>query len=184
MTNQQKLNELTLNIEKWAVARNLIDGSTPQKQMLKLMEEFGELCGGVAKNKPEVIKDSIGDCFVVLVILKRQLGITGSYYDFSTLTEKFKMPSRFTVELACLDFGVHYGELARCIGLVDSFGIGIYPSNIEFNLIRCFGSLLAIICTQNLKIEDCVQYAYNQIKDRKGRMIDGVFVKEEDLPND
>ncbi|HGO5823449.1 TPA: hypothetical protein ACK3JW_001117 [Mannheimia haemolytica] len=40
------LDELIKNIEKWADDRNLIDGSNPQKQMLKLMEEFGELCGG------------------------------------------------------------------------------------------------------------------------------------------
>ena len=28
---------------------------------------------------------------------------------------------------------------------------------------------------------ECLEHAYDQIKDRKGRMIDGVFVKEEDL---
>ena len=29
--------------------------------------------------------------------------------------------------------------------------------------------------------ENCLQIAYDAIKDRKGKMIDGVFVKEEDL---
>ena len=28
---------------------------------------------------------------------------------------------------------------------------------------------------------ECLQVAYNDIKDRKGRMVDGVFVKEADL---
>lgn len=175
------MKDLIQHIEQWAEDRNIFNGSTPQKQMLKLMEEFGELCGGVAKNKPNVVKDSIGDCFVVMVILRRQLGVTGSDYDFATLTKKFTMPTRFTTELACLDFGIHYGELARSVALVDSFNIGIYPPNIEFNLIRCYGSLLAITYAQKLKIEECVQHAYNQIKHRKGKMIDGVFVKEEDL---
>ena len=32
--------------------------------------------------------------------------------------------------------------------------------------------------------ENCLQIAYDAIKDRKGKMIDGVFVKEEDLPDD
>ena len=32
--------------------------------------------------------------------------------------------------------------------------------------------------------ENCLDEAYNVIKDRKGKMIDGVFVKEEDLPDD
>lgn len=31
-----------------------------------------------------------------------------------------------------------------------------------------------------LKMEECVEYAYNQIKDRKGKMVRGVFVKEEE----
>jgi hypothetical protein len=30
-------------------------------------------------------------------------------------------------------------------------------------------------------IEACIEMAYDEIKDRKGRMIDGVFVKEADL---
>jgi len=30
-----------------------------------------------------------------------------------------------------------------------------------------------------MSAHDCLQSAYNEIKDRKGRMVDGVFVKEE-----
>lgn len=30
-------------------------------------------------------------------------------------------------------------------------------------------------------IEECIDIAYDEIKDRKGRMVDGVFVKESDL---
>ncbi|MGM0183462.1 hypothetical protein IGK74_002427 [Enterococcus sp. AZ150] len=38
------------------------------------------------------------------------------------------------------------------------------------------------ICTQlNIDYKECVEMAYNEIKDRKGELIDGVFVKEEDL---
>lgn len=33
-------------------------------------------------------------------------------------------------------------------------------------------------------IEECIGIAYDEIKDRKGRMIDGVFVKEADLPKE
>lgn len=42
--------------------------------------------------------------------------------------------------------------------------------------------VLAIIAEQhNLTIGNCLEHAYNDIKDRKGTMIDGVFVKEADL---
>ena len=41
--------------------------------------------------------------------------------------------------------------------------------------------LINIAERNNLSIEDCLKQAYNDIKDRKGRMVDGVFVKEGDL---
>lgn len=41
--------------------------------------------------------------------------------------------------------------------------------------------LINIATRNNLTITQCLEAAYNDIKDRKGRMIDGVFVKESDL---
>lgn len=99
------INDLTVEIRKWAIARKL-ETADPNKQMLKLMEEVGELAQGMAKDNGKLVVDSIGDIYVVLTILSMQLGIT---------------------------------------------------------------------------IEDCVEIAYNEIKDRKGKMINGIFVKEEDL---
>jgi len=32
----------------------------------------------------------------------------------------------------------------------------------------------------NIGLEECLEVAYNDIKDRKGKMVDGVFVKEGD----
>nr|DAG96494.1 MAG TPA: NTP-PPase-like protein [Herelleviridae sp.] len=92
-------------IKKWAEDRNLQTGN-PQGQIMKLLEEAGELASGVAKINEPVIKDSVGDIFVVLTVLCLQLDID---------------------------------------------------------------------------IEECIDLAYNEIKDRKGKLIDGVFVKEEDL---
>jgi NTP pyrophosphatase (non-canonical NTP hydrolase) len=45
-------------------------------QTLKLMEEVGELAKAVAYNDPEGLKDGIGDCAVVLIILAAQNGLT------------------------------------------------------------------------------------------------------------
>ena len=90
----------------WAEARNLIKGSTPQNQMVKLMEEVGELAAAIARNKQDEIDDSIGDIRVVLTIIAAMHKKTS---------------------------------------------------------------------------EECYNSAYEVIKDRKGRMIAGVFVKEEDL---
>jgi hypothetical protein len=41
--------------------------------------------------------------------------------------------------------------------------------------------LINIAARNNLTITECLEAAYMDIKDRKGRMIDGVFVKEADL---
>lgn len=41
--------------------------------------------------------------------------------------------------------------------------------------------LINIMTRNNLSMEECLQVAYDDIKDRKGRMIDGIFVKEADL---
>ena len=41
--------------------------------------------------------------------------------------------------------------------------------------------LINIAERNGLTLKDCLQVAYNDIKDRKGKMIDGVFVKEADL---
>lgn len=94
------------DIRTWAAARNLIEGSTTDKQFLKLAEEVGEIAHGLARNDQDEVKDGIGDVIVVLTILAAQRG---------------------------------------------------------------------------LMVEDCIEAAWQEIKDRKGCMIDGVFVKESDL---
>jgi NTP pyrophosphatase (non-canonical NTP hydrolase) len=90
-------------IKQWAADRNLIEGSTPLKQMQKLDEEFMELLDGLNHNNIDDIKDAIGDIQVVLCVMCHQLGID---------------------------------------------------------------------------VDECREIAWNEIKDRKGRMVDGVFVKE------
>lgn len=42
--------------------------------------------------------------------------------------------------------------------------------------------VLIILCQQlGFDLKECLQTAYNEIKDRKGKIINGTFVKEEDL---
>ena len=40
--------------------------------------------------------------------------------------------------------------------------------------------LINIMVRNNLTMKECLAVAYNDIKDRKGKMIDGIFVKEGD----
>lgn len=102
--NEHILFNLVELCSQWAEERNIIGGSTIKDQVLKLVQEVGELSDNVCKKKD--ITDDIGDCLVVLN-----------------------------------------------------------------NIALIYGSTL----------EDCLLRAYEDIKDRKGKIIDGVFVKEADL---
>ena len=42
-------------------------------------------------------------------------------------------------------------------------------------------TLIILAQQQGLSVEECLEYAYNEIKNREGKMVNGVFVKEEDL---
>lgn len=44
------------------------------------------------------------------------------------------------------------------------------------------GVVLIGLCTQlGTSLEEVLEVAYNEIKDRKGKLVDGVFIKESDL---
>lgn len=109
---------------KWADARNLLEGSTPAKQIQKTAEELMELAVAIGKDEmlatirqhvhpsmaenlgeavSEELADAVGDVLVTLIIVAKQCG---------------------------------------------------------------------------LDIDDCLQQAYDEIKDRRGCMVNGKFVKE------
>ena len=96
------LNQFDL-IRIWASDRNLIKGSNPHAQIVKMVEEFGETAGKIIRGDTDGIKDGIGDIIVCLTIISAQFG---------------------------------------------------------------------------MDIEDCVAAAWDEIKDRKGRMENGIFIKE------
>ena len=97
------MEELTNLIVQWHHDRNLIDGSSDKDQVLKLMQELGELSDSVCKGKD--VKDDLGDMMVVMLNIMERQGVS---------------------------------------------------------------------------MEECLSTAYNDIKDRKGRMVDGIFIKEGD----
>lgn len=92
-------------IEEWAKKRGL-DSSNSDKQLIKLVEEIGELSEAHNKSWRDKQIDSIGDIFVVLTIYALQNG---------------------------------------------------------------------------LNIDSCIKEAYNTIKNRAGKTVNGVFVKEADI---
>jgi NTP pyrophosphatase (non-canonical NTP hydrolase) len=100
------MEQLVKDVVKWADDKGLLKKENSSKQFLKVAEEVGEVASALAKDKPDMLKDGIGDVFVTLIILAEQNGMTA---------------------------------------------------------------------------EECLQAAYNEIKNRTGKTVNGVFVKQSDI---
>lgn len=71
-----RMDQLTAKILGWANDRNLIEGSTVDKQFVKIVEEVGELAAGLARGKFDVVDDALGDIMVIAIIMCAQRGRT------------------------------------------------------------------------------------------------------------
>ena len=60
-------------IAKWGQDRNIIDGSTPQAQVIKTLEETVELVAAVHHGDYSEIRDAVGDIIVTLVMISEQM---------------------------------------------------------------------------------------------------------------
>ena len=68
------LGTLEDKVQEWFITRNLHKGD-PQKQVLKLIEEMGELVGSLIRDDREEIIDALGDIQVVMIGLGMQLDL-------------------------------------------------------------------------------------------------------------
>lgn len=99
------MDELITKVEQWAKDKGL-DQTDSSKQMLKTIEEIGEVAASLARKDEHGLRDGIGDVVVTLIILAMQ---------------------------------------------------------------------------NDMDLYECLNQAYNEIKGRTGKMVDGVFVKSSDL---
>ncbi|TDL40559.1 phosphoribosyl-ATP diphosphatase [Macrococcoides bohemicum] len=167
-----RLLELIGLIEQWSKDRKL-HTADPKKQMKKLGEETGELYGGLSKGNHEVIIDSIGDSFVVLVVLSTQKNI--NIKEIVKTLESYSNHLDIDVDDVTLALMHKSGMLANAVRH------GTPEYTLMMHIQWTMESLLDVADALDVDITECVEFAYNQIKDRKGEMRDGVFVKQEDL---
>ncbi|MGM0284862.1 MULTISPECIES: MazG-like family protein [unclassified Enterococcus] len=99
------MDELIEQVEQWANNKGL-DKADPSKQMLKVVEEVGEVAAALVRNDQDALRDGIGDVTVTLIILAMQ---------------------------------------------------------------------------NDMDLYECLNCAYDEIKGRTGKMVNGVFVKSSDL---
>ena len=70
------LDDLSESVLDWADERGLLDEKNAPRQMLKVMEEVGELAGAIAKKNDDELVDAIGDSLVTIIILAAQVGLS------------------------------------------------------------------------------------------------------------
>ena len=161
------MKELILNIEQWAEDRNIIKGAKPLDQAMKLFAEHGELSDHVGNNELDKVFDDVGDVFVVLTIIAKQCNLSiYNHLDIKLKHSGLKVDVAFlTSELAIIATEVYaWDEQSKH-----------FP---KYALKHAVARLRSIAEQVGLTLEYCVEQAYNDIKERKGILIDGVFVKE------
>ena len=148
------LTELQPLILEWAKERNILFPENAPKQRLKLIEESGELASAILKNDVNLQKDAIGDIFVVLVILSEQTSVN-IYLDLTRNT-------------VILDESIDYNLGSIC------FKNPSKPESLETE-IYILHDLSRLL---NLDLTECANIAWNEIKDRKGKTVNGTFIKD------
>ena len=162
------MKELIKKIEQWAIDREIHKKGTVEGQTIKTAEEIAELIKGISKDDMDLIKDSIGDVFVTFVI--------GNMIDENIYLEEYYNEAKRGLET--------HSELDKKRGIDHLAQTIIYIINdgyYEDSLYSGLTDLLMIVEMYNLDFKDCVDSAYNEIANRKGKMINGTFVKSEDL---
>lgn len=161
------MNDLIAKIEKWAHERNIINGSKPIDQAMKLFSEFGELADNVGKGRD--CRDDIGDCAVVMTIIMAQCGL-----GFYAYAETLKFISQYELKYNVAQLGVSIGDFVSDIASNGEI------SNESDAFIWCIEWLNVIALQVGSTLHECIQIAYDDIKCRKGIMLGGIFIKESD----
>lgn len=161
-------------VKEWAIERNL-HNSTLQAQFCKGVEEGGEIFEAILLQDKEKFVDAIGDKLVVLTIICMIESIEADDY-IKQLPKMYEGESFFygadsnDCVVTALMLGMKQGDLARsiCKGLP-----------IADNVTQIVGvlNLLCNICC--VDIRECYRIAYNVISKRKGKTVNGVYVKNE-----
>ena len=143
----KELRELVLT---WAKIKGI---NNPDNQYLKCIEEIGETAGAILKGKREDILNEIGDIAVTVIILYWQKNkfISDKIYTYDTEDEYSVEEKRTAIQQILLDLD------EQDESILDSI------------------ELLAVM--HNSDLVECLTLAWNKIKNRQGKTVDGTFIK-------
>lgn len=98
-----------------------------------------------------------------------------------------KLVIEWAKEKGIIEKGTPLAQWNKTAEEVNELNDALFDDNRE-EIIDALGDILVTIIIQaemqGLKLEECLESAYNVIAKRKGKMIDGQFVKEDSVLND
>lgn len=166
------IQELVPLIHQWAKERKIYEELTPFDELLKTHEEVGELIKACYDNDKPAIQDAIGDTMICL--------INYCYFakiDFLEVYGQIKYENSKNLNIYyALSVNDTISFFLR--NVVDRLYRPLKATifSVVINILR---DLQNITINEKTTLEECLNIAYNEIKNRTGEMINGKFVKDE-----
>nr|DAY29663.1 MAG TPA: NTP-PPase-like protein [Caudoviricetes sp.] len=161
-------------IHQWAKERKIYEQLTPFDELLKTHEEVGELIKACYDNDKPAIQDAIGDVMVTL--------INYCYFrkeNFNTIfLNALSLKNNTNDDCVMLSFSANklLIELLHSEYKMSKYN---YTGNCYTQILYIVKYLNFITHSANTTLEECLNIAYNEIKNRKGKIINGKFIKDE-----
>ena len=159
------IQELVPLIQEWAKEKKIYEELTPFDELLKTHEEVGELIKACYDNDKPAIQDAIGDVMITMInycyfieldaikYIKQavDLSVTG-YYTISYVINAHNALGRL-ISLYVWNEGKEISE----------------PSGLRiFSILHYLNGIAHL---EGTTLEECLNLAYNEIKNRKGKII-------------
>lgn len=170
MKAEHTLEELMKLIQDWGAARGLATADF-HVQMLKMYEEIGETAGAILRGNTTEVRDGIGDILVTYIICLQQQGVD--------IVEKVAAMVKEDKRDLGFDNIFTGDSLGRELSDDMVLDYMLYFRDKPEVVLTHLGVLAKN--TINATLNECLQFAYDEIKDRKGKLVNGTFIKEGDL---
>ena len=172
ITQNLTIQELVPLIQEWAKEREIYEQLTPLDELLKTNEEVGELIKACYDNDKTAIQDAIGDVMVTMINYCYFIELDAIEYIKQAVD--LSVTGYYTISYV---MNAH-NTLGRLISLyVWNEGKEISkPSGLRvFSILHYLNGIAHL---EGTTLEECLNIAYNEIKNRKGRIVNGKFIKE------
>ena len=165
------IQELVPLIQEWAKERKIYEELTPFDELLKTHEEVGELIKACYDNDKPAIQDAIGDVLVTLI----------NYCHFKNMDFIFQYEEVHSMEALDNITQTTFAISANNI-LAELFEVEFEQKKLylySYSVEHILKKLQCIALSEGTTLEVCLNIAYNEIKSRTGKMINGKFMKDE-----